>query len=119
MEATMVRRKITNETEAQTYLAIAAASGLPHAEWARSHGIDPRSLHAWYLNLNRRGGTKSAPTPHFLELVPAPPPATAVRPAVSKSPAVIRVHRGDITVELGDGADEAQIVRVVRALTSC
>ena len=119
----MVKRKITNETEAQTYLTIAAASGQPHADWARSHGIDPRSLHAWHLNLSRRGMSKAASVTRFLELVPTPPSAPGARstqpPAVSTSPAVIRVYRGEITVELHNGADEDQLVRVVRALTSC
>lgn len=49
----MSARKIQDETEARKYIAKWRESGLTLAAWARSAGINGRSLHAWNVNLSR------------------------------------------------------------------
>jgi hypothetical protein len=51
-EKPMSARKIQDETEARE--CITKESGLTLAQWARSAGIDGRSLHAGNVNLARR-----------------------------------------------------------------
>ena len=72
-------RKIEDESDARRCLRAAKLSGRGSGEWARTHGIDGRSLNAWGVNLARRGTTAAprrrkpkAPRPaHALvELVP-------------------------------------------------
>ena len=102
-------RKITDARDARACLKAAKSAGVPRAEWAREHGVDGRSLHAWQLNLSRRGRVAEA-SPRLVELVPAP----ASRPATRY---LVRV--GEFAVEVGDDFDEATLVRLVRALGAC
>lgn len=79
-----VGRKLEDEREAVRCLRVAERTGLSAGEWARGHGIDGRSPHAWQVNIARRGTLggphKSRPqrgrAPHALvELVPEAAPA--------------------------------------------
>jgi len=54
MEVPMARRKINDERDARSCLEEAARCGMTAGQWARKHGVDGRSLHAWKLNLARR-----------------------------------------------------------------
>lgn len=55
-------RKIVDERDARACLASVAKSGELRRVWARRHGIDPRSLRAWDMNLARQSapGTRAA-----------------------------------------------------------
>lgn len=46
-------RKIDDEFEARRCLQAAKRAGQSAGEWARAHGIDGRSLHAWKINVER------------------------------------------------------------------
>ena len=46
-------RKVRGARDARACLAAAAESGLSRREWARSNGVNARSLNAWRLNLAR------------------------------------------------------------------
>src|SRR5487761_2306624 len=48
-------RKVHDEVEARGCLLAAKRAGRSAGEWARAHGIDGRSLHAWLVNLERGG----------------------------------------------------------------
>ena len=58
----MSARKIQDETEAREHIAKMRESGLTLTAWARSAGIDGRSLHAWNVNLSRRDSNASRKT---------------------------------------------------------
>jgi hypothetical protein len=102
-------RKVTDARDARACLKAAKSAGMARGEWARAHGIDGRSLHAWELNLSR-GGEVAEASPRLLELVPAP---------ASRSAARYLVRVGEYAVEFGDDFDEATLVRLVRALGTC
>ena len=112
------RRKIESESEARRCLAALRSSGVSLREWARSRGLDGRSLHAWKMNLERsapkpapRGGRSSAITrasPMLVELVP--PPSSSARYAV---------RIGSASVEFGDDFEAETLRRVVEVLRSC
>ena len=104
----MERRKIAGEAEALRALAAAERMGKGLGEWARAHGVDGRSLHAWDLALRRRG--KKAGRAKLVELIPA---ATRVTPARY----VLRI--GEVAIEFGDDAREETLRRVVGVLRSC
>jgi len=55
-----VGRKIEDEREAVRCLRAAEREGVSGGEWARAHGVDGRSLHAWQMNLARRGTAQDA-----------------------------------------------------------
>jgi transposase-like protein len=99
-------RKIASEREARQCLGAAKAAGQSVGAWAREHGIDGRSLHAWGTNLARSGKAG----PRLVELVPSPPSRLEPR-------YVVRV--GELAVELGDDFCEETVVRLVRALRAC
>jgi hypothetical protein len=121
------QRKITDEREARRFLAAAHAAGGDLGQWARTNGIDGRSLNAWRMNLARRGtgSAQRRPTPSKLaaastprrsgsalvELVPTP------RPATSASRYAVRV--GDARVEFDDDFDTRTLRRVLEALRAC
>ena len=71
-------RKITDARDARACLKALKSSGLARGEWARAHGIDGRSLHAWERNLARRGQAMEQ-SPRLVELVPARDSRPAVR----------------------------------------
>jgi len=102
-------RKIRGSRDARACLEAVRSSGVSRGEWARAHGIDGRSLHAWERNLARRGQVVE-PSPRIVELVPAP----VSRPAARY---VLRV--GVFAIELDGDFDEAVVVRLVRALGAC
>jgi hypothetical protein len=117
-----VGRKIENETEAYRCLVAAKRAGRGAGEWARAHGIDGRSLHAWEVNLGRRGTT--APPRRRESKV-----AGVKRALVELVPAVrsVNVALGGryvleiagARVEFGDDVAVATLRRVLEALRSC
>lgn len=114
-------RKIEDESEAQRCVAAARRSGIRPGEWARAHGIDGRSLHAWAVNLGRRGATvqrrakpATAPAARARGLVEIVPVAGVTSP---KARYVLAV--GGARIEFGDDASVATLRRVLEALRSC
>ena len=118
----LVGRKIEDEAEAVRCLRAAECEGMSVGVWARAHGVDGRSLHAWRMNIARRGtkapvrrrkaAPKASSTAHALvELVPA---ATAI--AGSGRYAVVV---GSARVEFGDDVSVATLRRVLEVLRSC
>jgi hypothetical protein len=116
-----VGRKIEDEREAVRCLHAAKCAGLSAGEWARAHGIDGRSLHAWQVNIARRGAPvrrrKSRPKPDraahaLVELVPA---AATVTQEGGQYALVV----GGARVEFGDDFSVATLRRVLEALRSC
>lgn len=101
-------RKIVDARDARACVKAARAAGLRLGAWARQHGVDGRSLHAWSVNLGLVAS--AAPTPRLIELVPATAPAVPAR-------YVVRV--GDMAIELGDDFNEETLARVVRVLRAC
>jgi hypothetical protein len=117
-----VGRKIEDELEARRCLLAASRGGLSAGEWARAHGIDGRSLHAWQMNLERRGTStpsrrrkrKAAATRALVELVPASP---AVSGDGGGGRYVLEITGA--RVEFGDDVSVATLRRIVEALRSC
>ena len=111
----MEPRKIRNEDDARRCLAAAETSGRPRAAWAREHGVDPRSLHAWHVNLTRwprvtgiPGTVPPAKSLRLVELVAAKPCA----------PAAYRVRCGVFEVEVVGDIDEERLGRLLRVMAS-
>ena len=117
-----VRRKIEDEKDAARCLRAAERKGLSAGDWGRAHGVDGRSLHAWEMNLARRGTTwpakrrkassrpKAKPAGYpLVELVAAPAP---VVPQAGRYALVV----GGARVEFGDDASVATLRRVLEAL---
>lgn len=111
----MAGRRIFSEKDARRCLAAATAAGSGLAVWARRQGIDGRSLNAWRVNLERRGGAplRSAQS-KLVELVAAPAPARV--PPVH-APYVL--HVGGVVLEIGATFDEQSLRRLVGLLKSC
>ncbi len=109
-------RKIEDEFEARACLGEAARSGQRIGAWAREHGIDGRSLHAWHVNLSRgrgqaRGPGKAASTGAALvELVPT---------TVVRSPKRYAIAIGGASLEFGDDFEDETLRRVLEVLRSC
>lgn len=105
----MELRKVRDEAEARAAMSAVAASGLPRRAWARQHGISPRSLNAWQLNLARRerGAT---PSLRVVEVTPLP--------SLASSP-TYAVLVGDVRVELDDTFREDTLLRLLRVLRTC
>lgn len=106
----MAGRRISTEQEARRCLAAAGAARDGLAAWARSHGVDGRSLNAWRVNLERRSLPRPHAAPKLIELVPA----TA---AVSSARYVL--HIDGVGLELGDDFNEQTLRRLVHLLRSC
>ena len=87
----------------------AKAAGLSLGSWARQHGVDGRSLHAWAVNLGLVPKA-SAAKPTLIELVPSPSPRAAAR-------YVVRV--GDVAIEVDDDFTDETLGRLVRAIRAC
>lgn len=109
-------RKVDDELEARRCLAAAKAARQTPGEWARSQGVDGRSLNAWRMNLSRRG-TSAAKRggsigPRLVELVPT---SNAVGEAGGRY--VVRV--GATAVEFGADFDESTLARVLTVLRAC
>jgi transposase-like protein len=114
-----VGRKIENERDALRCLRKVGHAGLSVGEWARAHGIDGRSLHAWRIAIARRGvparHRKASAKPKraelaLVELVPA-----ASRDSAGRYVLVVGAAR----VEFGDDVSVATLRRVFEALRSC
>jgi hypothetical protein len=119
----LVGRKIEDEGEAVRCLRAAEREGMGVGAWARANGVDGRSLHAWRMNIARRGTTtpvrrrKTAPkassTTHALvELVPAATSAPA-------GPGLYALVVGSARIEFGDDVSVVTLRRVFEALRSC
>lgn len=119
------RRKIEDEAEARRCLLAIEAEGWDIRTWARAHGVDGRSLHAWRVNLERvgtkmltrqtgRGGAAFATRARLVELVPT-------RPSQTLPPSVCRyvLEVGSARVEFGDDFSEPTLRRIVGVLRSC
>ncbi|MCA9550090.1 MAG: hypothetical protein KC933_08650 [Myxococcales bacterium] len=104
----MARRKILDETDALTCLAAAEASGMSRRDWARSNGVDGRSLHCWWLALRDRAPVRSPI--RLLELV---------APGAPKRGATFVVRAGRVEVEVGADFDEAALLRLLRVAVEC
>ena len=111
----MFKRKIRDEADARACVAAAKTSGLDLTVWARSEGVDGRSLHAWSMNLGlvarrrRKKSAQSSPV-QLVELVRAPVTAPARR-------YLVRV--GDRAIEIDDGFEESTLRRLLSVLSSC
>lgn len=116
-----VGRKIEDEREAVRCLRAAERKGLSAGDWARAHGVDGRSLHAWQMNLARRGTTwpakrrkarSSKQKPAARALVEIVPVATSAQQAAGRYALVV----GGARVEFGDDASATTLRRVLEAL---
>ncbi len=105
----MSLRKVRNAAEARSCLAAAARSGVARARWAQAHGVDPRSLNAWRLNLERTGAVGAAADVRFVEVV-AQLPDRAAR-------YLVRV--GDLEIEVDAHFDDDVLRRLIEVVTSC
>lgn len=107
-------RKIEDARDARVCAKAARAAGLSLGAWARRHGVDGRSLHAWSVNLERGRGrgrsTALVAKPQLIELVPT------ARPHI---PARYVVQVGDAAIEVGDDFHDETLARVVRVLRAC
>jgi hypothetical protein len=108
-----MRRKIADERDARACLRAAERAGVTPTTWAREHGVDARSLHAWRINVvqPRDAKRETVTGPRMVELVPA---ATA---AVRTARYVVRV--ADAEIELADDFGEETLARLVRTLRAC
>ena len=109
----MAGRKVFNEYDARQCLAAVKRSQTELGVWARTHGIDGRSLNLWRANLARRGKARapSRPQPRLVELVPSVP--VAVAPA----PYVLRI--GAVELEVGIDFHDESLRRLVGLLKLC
>jgi|SRR6185437_5763225 len=105
-------RKIVDEKDARACLSSVAQSGETLRAWARRHGVDGRSLHAWHRNLARRG--TSAPARKELRLVEIVQVSSKPRP-----PQRYLVHVGEGSVEVGDDFDDRTLRRLLEVLRAC
>jgi len=106
-------------------LRAAERSGLSAGEWARTHGVDGRSLHAWQMNIARRGTqapvrrrkARRQPVPAAHALVELVPTAWPVAQRVGAVRYVLEI--GGARVEFGDDVSVATLRRVLEALRLC
>jgi transposase-like protein len=110
----MAGRKVFNEQDARRCLGAVKASGGGLGAWARTHGVDGRSLNLWRVNLERRGTvSQRAAAPRLVELV------VATNPPVAVPRAAFVVGIGGVEVQVPEGFDEASLRRLVAVLKSC
>jgi hypothetical protein len=111
-------RKVRDEGEARRCLLAAKRAGRSAGEWARAHGIDGRSLHAWLVNLERGGALArrrmGRPLPSSHALVELVPDASHGAPAARYVLAV-----ADARVEFGDDASATTLRRVLEVVRAC
>ena len=104
-------RKIEDARDARACVKAARAAGLSLGAWARRHGVDGRSLHAWSVNLSRSASsTAMVAKPTLIELVPTSMPQARAR-------YVVRI--GDPAIEVGDDFADETLARAVRVLRTC
>lgn len=115
------RRKVEDERDAVGCLRAAERLGLSPGDWARAHGVDGRSLHAWQMNLARRGTsspskrrkrTPSVAAHALVELIPAVTPVAA---GSGRYALVV----GGARIEFADDVSVTTLRRVLEALRSC
>lgn len=104
----VVGRKVRDAVEAAELLAAAEASQMERADWARTNGIDARSLNMWRLNLGRH--RQEPPSLRLVELVAAS--------EASRTPPVV-VRCGPFAVEVAADVDHDLLRRVLAAMASC
>jgi hypothetical protein len=114
----MSARKIQDETEAREYIAKMRQSGLTLAAWARSAGIDGRSLHAWNVNLSRGDSNAARKTPKVckardVKLVELVPMSTGARSAR------YTVQVGQFALDVDARFEETTLRRLIGVLRSC
>jgi len=108
----MAGRKIRDAADARARLkAMKAARGVSHAQWAREHGIDGRSLTAWRINLGRAAPSRPRQA-RLVELVATPAGSLA-------GPARYVVLCGKLSVEVDGSFEEATLLRLLRVVASC
>lgn len=103
----MAGRRVRDEADARECLRAVAQSGVSRAEWARAQGVEPRSLNAWRVNLER--GERRL-RPGVVELVAANPPP-------SRSSFTVRC--GPFAVEVAAGFDEHALARLLGVVAAC
>lgn len=105
-------RKIADARDARACLKAAKNAGLAPGAWARAHGVDGRSLHAWKVNLTRSSSPIAVGRrrPRLIELVPMSAPRAPTR-------YVVRI--GDAAIEIGDDFADETLARAVRVLRAC
>jgi hypothetical protein len=77
--------------------------------WAAAHGVDPRSLNAWRINLGR-AARATAPPVSLVEYVPTALPAESAR---------YRVLCGALAVEVDAAFDAEVLRRLLAVVASC
>jgi transposase-like protein len=109
----MARRKIVDTADAERCLRAASSAGLGRTEWARDNGIDARSLHAWWMALEKRkrADAQDGPELRLVELVPLD-----VR---QDDRPVYVVRCGNLSVEVDERFDEATLSRLLAVVSSC
>jgi len=107
----MPLRKVRDADDAISCLNASTAAGEARASWARRHGVNPRSLNAWRLNLERSRRMGTTPAPRLVELVPAAP--------VVEEPSRYRVLCGGMAVEVDERFDDAVLRRLLAVVASC
>ena len=105
----MAGRKIRGAREARALLEEQRRSGLLPAEFARSRGVDGRSLNAWRINLGRSKKAPEVPELQLVELVAAAP---VKRP-------VLTVRCGPFAVDVPTQFDAAELARLLRVVEAC
>src|SRR5262245_57466171 len=105
----MKRRKIRDERDARACLNAAKASGLELRTWARTNGVDGRSLRAWHINVSRMKRRPLTRSKQLVELV------AAHQTGSSK----YLVHVGALSLELGEDFDDHTLGRIVGVLRAC
>lgn len=103
----MERRRIRDADDAKECLAAATAAGQPPTVWARSNGVNARSLHCWRLAPLKRAQREV----QLVELVPTSPVAIA--------PSRYLVHAGQFRVEVEPSFDAQVLVKLLRIVTQC
>ena len=117
----MSKRKIADEQDARACLDRAKVAGQSLGAWARSNGVDGRSLNIWRVNLERAGprrgaGSSAASDVHrigLVELVPRP------KRVESGSGARYVLEVEGTRLEFGDDASSATLRRVLEAVRAC
>jgi len=104
----VVGRKVRDAVEAAELLDAVEASQMERSDWARSNGINARSLNAWRLILGRHRQAPPSPL-RLVELVAAS--------EASQTPLVVRC--GPFAVEVGPDVDEELLRRVLATVASC
>ena len=108
----MAGRKIRDAVDARQCLGQPAASGMSGVAWARSRGIDGRSLNAWRMNLARGGQTRGDEL-RLVELIERVPRHEA------RSGSSISVSCGSFVVEVTVPVDEEALAQVLSVVATC